>query len=76
MDGANNTTIEKFAFENCRSLSSVTIPASVSSIGFHAFADCYICRLQQPDEPHDPIRRHRVQPSVFQRLRQPDGFHR
>ena len=34
------TSIGSFAFDNCRSLTSVTIPDSVTSIGYKAFGSC------------------------------------
>ena len=34
------TSIEKFAFYNCTSMTSITIPNSVTSIGGNAFYNC------------------------------------
>ena len=34
------TRIDDHAFEGCSGLTSVTIPNSVTSIGYHAFYDC------------------------------------
>ena len=41
IDGKKVTSIGKRAFEYCRSLTSITIPAGVISIGCWAFRDCY-----------------------------------
>ena len=38
--GCEVTSIEGFAFEGCRSLTSINIPSSVTSIGGYAFSDC------------------------------------
>jgi hypothetical protein len=48
------TSIEKGTFELCRSLTSVTIPASVTSIEIRAFANCPALRsitVQNPTPP-------------------------
>lgn len=34
------TSINQYAFSNCRSLTSIEIPSSVTSIGYNAFRDC------------------------------------
>lgn len=35
------TSIADYAFEDCISLTAVTIPSSVTNIGWHAFSGCY-----------------------------------
>lgn len=37
---ATITTIEPYAFYECRLLSSITLPESIDSIGYYAFSDC------------------------------------
>ena len=39
-DLANYTSIDDEAFYDCRSLTSITIPNSVNSIGYYAFEEC------------------------------------
>ena len=40
IDGKSVTSIGQYAFYNCSSLTSITIPNSVTSIGGYAFSDC------------------------------------
>ncbi|MCM1505818.1 MAG: leucine-rich repeat protein [Ruminococcus flavefaciens] len=40
INGKAVTTIENYAFNNCKSLKSVTIPESIISIGYQSFAGC------------------------------------
>ena len=39
--GSGVTSISSYAFYNCYSLASITIPPSVTSIGRYAFYNCY-----------------------------------
>ena len=39
--GSSVTSISTYAFNNCNSLTSITIPSSVTSIGTYAFYNCY-----------------------------------
>ena len=48
--GSGVTSIGSAAFQNCRSLSSITIPNGVTSIGDYAFQDCYsLSNITIPD---------------------------
>ena len=47
--GEGVTSISKYAFYNCTSLTSVTIPASLTNIGISAFQNCGITNVQISD---------------------------
>ena len=40
IDGVKVTSIDSGAFDDCRGLTSISIPDSVTSIGYNAFCDC------------------------------------
>ena len=50
-DGINYrvTALGNGAFEGCHSLTSLTLPPTISRIGSHCFYDCTLTTLQLPD---------------------------
>ena len=49
VDGNDVTSIGDYTFNGCSGLTSVTIPASVTSIGTYAFYSCNFTELTIPD---------------------------
>jgi len=64
------TTIESNAFSWCISLSTITLPASVSAIGVEAFCDCYVlnsvrCYMETPPSITENVFTHRPKATLY-----------